>query len=50
MEMKEVKKSNDQHIKKAMPIKNPGTWVFIAGVLLALIIAVVAGVYYFKVL
>jgi hypothetical protein len=46
--MKELKKSDNQPIKKAMPIKSAGAWFFIAGVLIALIIAVIAGLHYFK--
>ncbi|MGZ3752015.1 MAG: hypothetical protein ACXVAU_12095 [Mucilaginibacter sp.] len=48
--MEEFNESKDQHKKKAMPIKSAGDWLFIAGVLLALIIAVVAGLHYFRTL
>ncbi len=48
--MKEFKKSDNQHMKKAMPIKNVGTWLFIAGVLIVLIIAIAAGLHYFRAL
>jgi len=48
--MEKFEKSDNQHIKKAMTIKNAGTWFFIAGVLIALIIAVIAGLHYFRAL
>jgi len=48
--MKELKKSDDQHMKKAMPIKNAGTWFFIAAVLIVLIIAIAVGLHYFRTL
>jgi len=34
-------------MKKPISLKNSGAWFYIAGVLVALIIAVAAGLYYF---
>jgi len=35
-------------MKKSALLKNIGPWLFVAGVIMALIIAVAAGLHYFK--
>jgi hypothetical protein len=47
MSLKRIKNLIHRVMKKSLSLKKQGAWLFVAGVALALIIALIAGLHYF---